>query len=151
MIPRRPAAPRGATLGLMIASMVAGVSIGCGGDPTATDARKVLADGFVSGRDGTTILAEGGTIIGGYDAWLALVPAPDLTPRFADAYRSIPCAEPVEWFAARGAARLAGVGDTALDCRAYADTRLSIPNGRWLITDRRDGRVYFRVWKGGRT
>ena len=160
MIPRWPAAPRGATPRLMVGLMVGQMGVlmvalmtavaapGCGGDPTASDARKVLADGFVSGRAGTTILAEGGTIIGGYDAWLALVPAPELTPRFADGYRPIPCGEPADWFVSRGAISLAGAGDTVLECRAYTDARLSIPNGRWLISDRRDGRLYFRVWKG---
>jgi hypothetical protein len=142
--PRRCAAlGRIAVIG---AAVVAGLP-GCGGDPTATDPRKVLADGFVAGLDGTTILAEGGTVIGGYDAWLALDPAPGLTPRFEDAYRPIPCAEPAAWFAARGAATLERAGDTALDCRAFTDERLSIANGRWLVTDRRDGRVYFRAWK----
>ena len=126
---------------------------GCGGgDPTATDPRKVLADGFVAGLDGVVIEAEGGTVVDGYEAWLVLRPAADLTPRHADLYQPIPCDGPVDYFAERESSgfrrALGSAGLGALDCRAYTDGRLKIPNGRWLITDRRDGRVYFRVWKG---
>lgn len=143
-VPRSPS-PRIAILAL------AATLAGCGGgDPTATDPRKVLADGFVAGLDGVVIEAEGGTVVDGYEAWLVLRPAADLTPRHADLYQSIPCDGPVHYFAERGpASGLGSAGLGALDCRAYTDGRLKVPNGRWLITDRRDGRVYFRVWKGG--
>ena len=147
-VPRSPS-PRIAILAL--AAVIATGLAGCGGgDPTATDPRKVLADGFVAGLDGVMIEAEGGTVVDGYEAWLVLRPAGDLTPRHADLYQPIPCDGPLDYFAERGSASgLGSAGLGALDCRAYTDGRLKIPNGRWLVTDRRDGRVYFRVWKGG--
>jgi hypothetical protein len=129
---------------------------GCGGgDPTATDPRKVLVDGFVAGLDGVVIEAEGGTVVDGYEAWLVLSPAGDLVPRHEDRYESIPCEAPLDYFAGLTFSgiplgkTLGSAGASALDCRGYTDARLRIPNGRWILIDRRDGRVYFRTWKGG--
>lgn len=121
---------------------------GCGGgDPTATDPLKVFADGFLSNADGVVIEAEGGTIIGGYDAWLRLMSPGPLEARFGDLFESMACDAPVAYFT-----RVAGADGFAagsrLSCRAYHDDRLDIPNGRWLVEDEHSGRTWFRVWKG---
>jgi len=130
------------------AAVAAAIHIaGCGSaDPTATDPLKVFADGFLSDPDRVVIEAEGGTIIGGYDAWLRLMPAEPLQPRFADGFEPIDCDAPVAWL--RRVAGAEGLDSTGLLCRAYRDARLDIPNGRWLVEDYRDGRTWFRVWKG---
>lgn len=124
---------------------------GCGGgDPTATDPQKVFADGFVSDPGRVVIEAEGGTIIGGYDAWLRMMPAEPVKPRFADGFEPIDCTAPVAWFAAKAGEE--GLFDDEdggrLFCRGYRDERLGIPNGRWLVKDYGTGRTWFRVWKG---
>lgn len=122
---------------------------GCGGgDPTATDPLKVLADGFVSHPGAVQIEAEGGTVIGGYDAWLVLRPAGPLTPRFDRAYAPIPCDEPAAFFSRLPVGAGLNASASSLKCRAYTDPRLSIPNGRWILEDQHAGRTWFRVWKG---
>jgi hypothetical protein len=69
--------------GPLAAGFPALILVGCvGGDPTADAARELLADGFTTGLNGTMIEAEGGTIVGGYDAWLLLRPTADLSRRF---------------------------------------------------------------------
>ena len=121
---------------------------GCsGGDPTATDPARLFEDAFVNPPAEVEILADGGTMVRGLDGWLVLRPKYDaLEPRHGDEYVDRDCAEPLTWFerVTGDPALRAGSG---LSCRERVDPRFKFDNGRWLVTDRNQGLVYYRIWK----
>jgi hypothetical protein len=125
------------------------VLTGCsGGDPTASDPALVFEDGFDNAPSAVTILAEGGTIVRGLDAWLKLQPKQTtLEPRQREDYVYRDCAVPLDWFK-----KVTGDADlpadaTGLVCEERVDPRFDFDNGRWLMTDRNRGLVYYRIWK----
>jgi hypothetical protein len=120
---------------------------GRGDDPTAATPELVYGDGFLSPLEDARIEAADGTVVRGYDAWLKLLPSAELVPRHEADYRYRDCAEPRAFFN-----RVLGDDELSqsrsrLVCREYRDPRLDFDNGRWLVEDAVDGRVYFRVWK----
>jgi hypothetical protein len=121
-----------------------------GGDPTATDPRLLFEDAFLNPPGEVEIVAEGGTMVRGVDAWLKLRPgitAP-LKPRQAERYIPRDCSEPLAWFAkASGDSGLVAAEGDIL-CREAIDPRFEFENGRWLVADRTRGLVYYRIWKG---
>ncbi|MCU7811150.1 MAG: hypothetical protein KZQ77_07925 [Candidatus Thiodiazotropha sp. (ex Notomyrtea botanica)] len=121
---------------------------GCGGDPTAANPWLVYEDGFLSEPSEVEILAEGGTRVRGLDAWLKFQPRQaEIEPRNPDAYRYRDCDEPLAWFkAVTGDQGLQG-GFSGLLCQEAIDPRFDFENGRWLVTDRNRGFVYYRIWK----
>lgn len=122
---------------------------GCnGGDPTASTPELVFEDGFLSPLADVMIEAEGGTVVGGYDAWLKLLPRGELIPRFEVDYRYIDCGEPRAFFAAVLNSDELSPTKASLTCRLYRDERLEFDSGRWLVENHVDGRYYFRAWKG---
>jgi hypothetical protein len=122
---------------------------GCsGGDPTATDPRLIFEDAFENPLKEVEILAEGGTMVRGFDAWLKLSPRlTTLRPRNGLDYSYQDCEEMVTWFH--------GVTDDenlrqlhgSLTCQISKEPRFKFDNGRWLLTDRSIGISYYRVWK----
>ncbi len=124
--------------------------IGCsgGGDPTATDPQRLVEDAFVSPLSQVEILAEGGTLVRGLEAWLKLQPGPTgLELRHPGRFTLVECAEPLAWFADHTAERELAAGGGGFECRESVDPRFSFDNGRWLVRDRRTGLVYYRIWK----
>jgi hypothetical protein len=122
---------------------------GCGdkGDPTATDPRLLYEDAFTTPLSRVEILAEGGTMVRGVDGWLKLLPdGAELTLRYPDRFTFRACDEPLAWFAEKsGEAGLASAGSFV--CQESIDPRFTFDNGRWLVTDRSRGVVYYRIWK----
>lgn len=116
-------------------------------DPTAPQPKKVYRDGFETAIDAVAIEADGGTIIGAYDAWLRLLPERELTPRFADAYRPIDCAPVRAYFAPKLALDGLALAGSTLGCREYRNTSLPFDNGRWIAEDSATGRLHYRIWK----
>ncbi len=131
------------TLAVLYAALLAA----CSGDPTAAAPQKVYMDGFETPIDEVRIEAEGGTVVRGYDAWLKILPSNRLMPRREDEYRYIDCAEPRAFFARVLGSDALAERHANLDCLQLTDERFEFDNGRWLIRNRSDGRVYFRVWK----
>ncbi|MCU7846633.1 MAG: hypothetical protein KZQ89_01280 [Candidatus Thiodiazotropha sp. (ex Lucinoma kastoroae)] len=74
--------------------------IGCsGGDPTATDPPLIFKDGFENSLQEVDILADGGTMVRGFDAWLKIVPKlTTIRLRKAVDYDYRACGELVVWF-----------------------------------------------------
>ena len=116
-------------------------------DPTAPQPKKVYKDAFKTPLAAVEIEADGGTIVGAYDAWLRLTPNRDLTPRFADAYRPVDCAPVRAYFDAKLALDGLALASSTLSCREYRNTDLPFENGRWLVEDPASGRLHYRVWK----
>ena len=123
--------------------------MGCsGGDPTATDPALIFADGFENPLDEVTLLAEGGTMVRGFSAWLKIQPKQTgIRLRKEAEYEYVDCRAPAEWFRE-------ATGDDGLDqylsrlsCKRSRDDRFDFDNGRWLVTDKSTGIVYYRVWK----
>ncbi|MBK1632477.1 hypothetical protein CKO31_17365 [Thiohalocapsa halophila] len=116
-------------------------------DPTAPQPKKVYKDAFETPLAAVEIEADGGTIVGAYDAWLRLTPNRDLTPRFADAYRPVDCAPVRAYFDAKLALDGLALASSTLSCCEYRNTDLPFENGRWLVEDPASGRLHYRVWK----
>lgn len=116
-------------------------------DPGAPQPDKVYRDAFEAPPAAAEIEADGGTIIGAYDAWLLLRPRAPLPLRHGGDYRPVDCA-PVAAYLARELA-LAGKGhEIALqDCRERVQARLPFDNGRWFAREAGGERVFYRVWK----
>lgn len=130
----------------MLPLLLAGCG-GGGGDPTATDPALLFEDAFVDSPNAVDILAEGGTRVRGLDGWLKLQPKnSELEPRHRDDYVFRDCAEPLAWFS-RVTADPALQAGSGLICRERIDPRFNFDNGRWLVTDRSRGLVYYRIWK----
>jgi hypothetical protein len=123
---------------------------GCGAsgdDPTAATPELVYEDGFLSPPEDAIIEAAGGTVVLGYEAWLKLLPERDIVPRHENAYVFRDCAEPRAYFKhVLGSDELSSA-TASLTCREYSDPRFDFDNGRWLLVNETDGRIYFRVWK----
>jgi hypothetical protein len=123
-------------------------------DPTMPQPDKVYRDGFGTPLSAVTIEAAGGTVIGAYDAWLAI--AADEPPRLRHAgdYRPIDCGPVVAYLerelALAGQPPEAVPAAGALDCRELTNEGLPFDNGRWVAEDRLAGRLYYRVWKHSR-
>jgi hypothetical protein len=122
---------------------------GCrgGGDPTAADPERVYEDGFLSPLEEARVEAGDGTVVRGYDAWIQLFPLKDLIPRHDADYVYRDCAEPRAWFNRVLGSDALSPARSNLTCRELSDPRLGFDNGRWLLENAVDGRVYFRVWK----
>jgi hypothetical protein len=123
--------------------------VGCsGGDPTATDPELIFEDGFETPRAEVELLADGGTMVRGFSAWLKLQPGySGLRARNESEYQDVDCSEPTAWF-------YKVTGDSGLKqdpyrliCLKYTDPRFDFDNGRWLVRDPANGRVYYRIWK----
>lgn len=124
--------------------------MGCsgGGDPTATDPKLLYEDAFISPLSQVEILAEGGTMVHGLDAWLKLQPGPaGLELRQPERFTLRECAEPLAWFAEITTESRLASGGGGFDCRESIDPRFSFDNGRWLVRDRTTGLAYYRIWK----
>lgn len=93
------------------------------------------------------IEAHGGTIVGSYDAWLRLRPLGSLVARLEAEYRPVDCAPARRYFERKLALDGLSLGGSRLSCREYTNARLPFENGRWLIEDQLDGRIYYRIWK----
>jgi hypothetical protein len=142
---RRWGASRALLAPLLMGLIVAGCARS--DDPTAPQPRKVYKDAFETSIDAVTIEADGGSIVGAYDAWLRLLPSRPLTPRFADAYRAVDCGPLRDYFAPKLALEGFALADSSLSCREYRNTDLPFENGRWLAEDTASGRLHYRVWK----
>jgi hypothetical protein len=116
-------------------------------DPTAPQPKKVYKDAFETPIDRVQIEADGGSIVGAYDAWLRLLPDAELTPRFAADYRPVDCGPLVAYFAPKLALEGLPLDAAALGCREYRNPKLPFENGRWLAEDRATGRLHYRIWK----
>ena len=119
---------------------------GSGEDPTAADPERVFRDGFLSPLSGVVIEGGSGTVVRGYDAWLRLLPHGGLKPRYEAEFRDRDCAQLRAFFQEKFDARWLSPVEM-LVCREYSDPRFAFDNGRWLVEDGADGRVYFRAWK----
>jgi hypothetical protein len=132
-------------LGYLLLCVIAGCS---GGDPTATDPRLIFEDAFENPLDEVEILAEGGTMVRGFDAWLKLAPKlTTLRPRNLSNYAYEDCDAMTAWFH-----EVTGDGNlqtlhSGLICQASKNPRFKFDNGRWLLTDRSEGLSYYRTWK----
>jgi hypothetical protein len=120
---------------------------GCGGDPTAATPEKVFADAFESPLAEVSIEAAGGTVVRGYDAWLKLLPRGRLIPRGEERFAEMDCTEPRAFFNRVLGSEALSQWHADLQCLGFSDERFEFDNGRWLIRNRADGRVYYRVWK----
>ncbi len=133
----------------MIAALATLVTTACGsgGDPTVPQPRKVYHDGFETPLEAVEIEADGGTIIGAYDAWLLIAAEVPPLARDDGDYRAIDCA-PVESYFERELA-LAGrsIEAVLVDCREARNERLPFDNGRWLANGVSGDRLFYRVWK----
>lgn len=116
-------------------------------DPTAPQPKKVYKDAFETPITAVEIEADGGSIVGAYDAWLRLLPSQELAARFAAEYRPIDCAQVRDYFDAKLAFDGLALADSTLSCREYRNTDLPFENGRWLAEDTATGRVHYRIWK----
>ncbi len=121
---------------------------GCGGDPTATDPKLLYEDAFLTPLSEVEILAEGGTMVRGLDGWLKLAPkVSQIEPRKPESYEFIDCEEPLAWFReATGDTGLAS-GYSGIVCQRAVEKRFDFNNGRWLVSDRNRGLVFYRIWK----
>jgi hypothetical protein len=118
------------------------------GDPTKPQPKKVYRDGFSTALADVVIEADGGTIIGAYDAWLVVKADPLPAPRQDGDYQPVDCTPLLAYF--RREFRLAGriARDLQLrDCREARNARLPFENGRWLAQAPNDERLFYRVWK----
>ncbi|MEW8029486.1 MAG: hypothetical protein AB2792_04890 [Candidatus Thiodiazotropha sp.] len=122
---------------------------GCsGGDPTATDPLLILEDAFENPPEEVDILAEGGSMVRGFDAWLKLSPRlTTLQPRKMSEYAYHDCEGMVVWFHAVTGDDNLQQPHSGLICQASREPRFKFDNGRWLLTDRSEGYAYYRVWK----
>ncbi len=116
-------------------------------DPTAPQPKKVYRDAFETPIEAVEIEADGGTIVGAYDAWLRLLPVRGLTPRFAAAYRPVGCGPIRAYFGPKLALDGLALAESTLSCREYRNPDLPFENGRWLAEDTATGRVHYRIWK----
>jgi hypothetical protein len=116
-------------------------------DPTAPQPKKVYKDAFETPLDLVQIEADGGSIVGAYDAWLRLLPNRELTPRFAADYRPADCGPVLVYFNPKLALEGLSLDGATLSCREYRNPRLPFENGRWLAEDAATGRVHYRIWK----
>jgi hypothetical protein len=133
--------------GLLGLAALAVTACGSGGDPTAPQPRKVFHDGFVTPLEAVEILADGGTIIGAYDAWLVMsADVPPLAKGDGD-YRSIDCAPVVEYFERELALANRPLEVVLTNCREARNERLPFDNGRWLADGIGGERLFYRVWK----
>jgi hypothetical protein len=137
------------SVAVIAACIVAALLLGCArsDDPTAPQPKKVYRDAFETPLDDVAIEADGGTIIGAYDAWLRVLPRRELTPRFAAEYRPVDCAPLRQYFAPKLALEGLTLAESTLSCREYRNTDLPFENGRWLAEDSATGRVHYRIWK----
>lgn len=131
-------------LGVLLLLLLAGCS---GGDPTATDPELLYEDAFATPLNQVEILAEGGVMVRGLDGWLKLRPGTQgLNLRHPNRFSFSDCGDALEWFAkAAGEPELASAGSYV--CQQSVDPRFPFENGRWLLTDRSRGLVYYRIWK----
>ncbi|MEW8682276.1 MAG: hypothetical protein AB2536_10250 [Candidatus Thiodiazotropha endolucinida] len=125
------------------------IIMGCsGGDPTATDPVLIFEDAFENSFDAVDILAEGGTMVRGFDAWLKLSPKmTNLHPRNEAEYAYRDCEEMVDWFHTVSGDDNLQRPYSGLVCQVSKETRFKFDNGRWLLTDRSRGLSYYRIWK----
>ncbi|MCM8857176.1 MAG: hypothetical protein LC541_16370 [Candidatus Thiodiazotropha sp.] len=123
--------------------------IGCsGGDPTATDPTLIFKDGFENSLQEVDILADGGTMVRGFDAWLKIVPKlTTIHLRNAANYDYRECGELVVWFYKVTRDTNLQQLHNGLVCQESIDPRFKFDNGRWLLTDRSNGVAYYRTWK----
>jgi hypothetical protein len=122
---------------------------GCsGGDPTATDPLLIFEDAFENPAEEVDILAEGGTMVRGLDAWLKLSPKlTTLRPRNQSGYAYQECEEMLTWFHRVTRDTNLQRLHSGLICQASKEPRFKFDNGRWLLTDRSKGFSYYRIWK----
>jgi hypothetical protein len=131
---------------LLAATILGGCGHG-GDDPTAATPELVFEDGFLSPWKEVTIEAADGTVVSGYEAWLKLLPRSDLVARHEREYEFRDCTEPRAYFSRVLKSDELSPNNASLVCREFSDPRLDFENGRWLVENRTNGRVYFRVWK----
>ncbi|MEJ2611993.1 MAG: hypothetical protein P8179_18460 [Candidatus Thiodiazotropha sp.] len=136
----------------LISAILSGLMLflsGCsGGDPTATDPQLIFEDGFENQLSEVEILAEGGTMVRGFSAWLKIAPKQtEIHLRNAADYVYTDCQKPAEWFL--GVTGDAGLklSQSHLTCQLFTEPRFKFNNGRWMVTDNSSGIVYYRIWK----
>jgi hypothetical protein len=122
---------------------------GCsGGDPTATDPELIFKDGFENDLAEVELLDDGGTMVRGFSAWLKIAPKlSELRLRRADEYQDVACDALADWFQKATGDRSLSTYRSRLSCQGFTDPRFDFDNGRWRVTDRSTGVVYYRVWK----
>ncbi|MET0072281.1 MAG: hypothetical protein ABW096_19770 [Candidatus Thiodiazotropha sp.] len=122
--------------------------LGCsGGDPTAADPALIFEDGFANPPEEVAILAQGGTMVNGLDAWLKLEPRmAALQPRRAGDYVYGDCGEMVAWFRRVTGEENLKPQHSGYVCQHFMEPRFKSDNGRWLLADRSKGYFYYRIW-----
>ncbi|MES9990516.1 MAG: hypothetical protein ABW098_01075 [Candidatus Thiodiazotropha sp.] len=125
------------------------ILLGCsGGDPTAANPTLIFEDGFENPLQEVEILAEGGTIVRGLDAWLKLEPKMStLRLRNAADYGYGDCGEMVTWFYQATEDENLSSLHSGFICQVAKEPRFKFDNGRWLLSDRTKGLFYYRIWK----
>jgi hypothetical protein len=116
-------------------------------DPTAPQPKKVYKDAFETPFTQVALEADGGSIVGAYDAWLRLLPAGQVIVRFDADYRPVDCGPLRQYFAPKLALEGLAIADSALSCREYRNADLPFENGRWIAEDTATGRLHYRIWK----
>jgi hypothetical protein len=120
---------------------------GGGGDPTAPQPRKVYRDGFETPIAAVEIEADGGTIIGAYDAWLVIAAEVPPAAKGDGHYRAIDCAPIAAYFERELAIANRPLEFALVNCREARNERLPFDNGRWLADGMSGERLFYRVWK----
>lgn len=137
-----------ALIGIVLATGSIWLQSCSGGDPTATDPKLIFKDGFENRLDEVEILAEGGTMVRGFSAWLKMLPKQaDLRLRHAADYDYLDCKAPAEWFQQVSGDEVVNGYQSHMSCLGYSDSRFDFDNGRWVMTDNSSGVVYYRIWK----
>lgn len=137
-------------LALLVPSIVGALATtGCArsDDPTAPQPRKVYKDGFATPIDSVEIVADGGTIIGAYDAWIVVAGSVLPAPRGDGDYRAIDCKPVVEYFEREMALANRPLEISLVGCRQATNERLPFDNGRWVADSVSGDRLFYRVWK----
>ncbi len=116
-------------------------------DPTAPQPKKVYKDAFETPLAQVALEADGGSIVGAYDAWLRLLPEGQIVARFDADYRPVDCGPLRAYFAPKLALEGLALADSALSCREYRNADLPFENGRWIAENTATGRLHYRIWK----
>ena len=131
----------------MLTALLAVAACGQSGDPTAPQPRRVFHDGFQTPPEAVEIIADGGTIIGAYDAWLVIAAEVPPVAKGDGDYRAIDCAPVVAYFERELALANRPLEAVLVNCREARNERLPFENGRWLADGGGGEQLYYRVWK----
>ena len=116
-------------------------------DPTSPQPKKVYRDGFSTPVSEVEIEADGGTILGAYDASLIIRAESPLALKGSFEYRPVDCGPLVAYFERELRLANTSIAVSLLDCQQATDPRLPFENGRWVAHSATGGRLFYRVWK----